>query len=350
VARSFFERFDPFLTAAEADAMVRLFETFPGGYGMYVQESPGEGIGRGFLQRHDAAMHFFETGGRSGKAVSLETFAARANTLRETYAYDRPVVAGIEPLLANERFHDAARRLFGKPIVVPNIVYANVVLPGQELSVHTDVPEFRGANRKHEPEWLLVVMHLSGLFERWRMPIATGVSWYGNCAGGGFYFYPDGIEGPELQLEPKHNTAVLLDTDSVFHGVDLVGEPDVELPDLQPGIRLRHAGGSRWHVERDGRELARYDWDDVRLSISWKAYCFADEAERRMVEEHSDDLDRGRILGMLVEDLRRRGRIRGEVPPERELGEMLMREYVRFPLQPHARPAARTVGAQARAS
>ena len=62
----------------------------------------------------------------------------------------------------------------GKPIVVPNIVYANVVLPGQELSVHTDVPEFRGANRKHEPEWLLVVMHLSGLFEPWRMPIATG--------------------------------------------------------------------------------------------------------------------------------------------------------------------------------
>ena len=56
-----------------------------------------------------------------------------------------------------------------------NIVYANVVLPGQELSVHTDVPEFRGANRKHEPEWLLVVMPLSGLFERWRMPIATGV-------------------------------------------------------------------------------------------------------------------------------------------------------------------------------
>jgi len=350
VARAFMERFDPFLEPAEADAMVRLFETFPGGYGMYVQESPKGGIGQGFLQRHDAAMHFFETGGRSGKTVSLETFAARANTLRETYAYDRPVVPGIEPLLSNEKFLAAARRLYDKPIVVPNIVYANVVLPGQELSVHTDVPEFRGASRKHEPEWLLVVMHQSGLFDRWRMPIATGVSWYGNCAGGGFYAYPEGIEGPEEQLPPKHNTATLLDTDSVFHGVDLVGEPDVELPDLQPGIRLLHDGGARWRVERDGREIARYDWDDIRLSISWKAYCFADEAERRMVEEHTDDLTHARIMAMLVEDLRRRGRIRDEIPPDRELGEMLMREYVRFPVQPHVRQAKAPASPEARAS
>ena len=117
----------------------------------------------------------------------------------------------------------------------------------------------------------------------------------------------------------------------------LVGEPDVEMPDLQPGIRLRHDRGSSWHVERDGRELARYDWDDIRLSISWKAYCFADEAERRRVEEHTDDLDHDRILAMLVEDLRRRGRVGDSIPEDRALGEMLMREYIRFPLQPHAR-------------
>ena len=40
--------------------------------------------------------------------------------------------------------------------------------------MHTDVPEFRGANRKLVPQWLLVVMHHSGLFEDYRMPIATG--------------------------------------------------------------------------------------------------------------------------------------------------------------------------------
>src|SRR4030095_5243105 len=39
---------------------------------------------------------------------------------------------------------------------------------------------------------LMVVMHHAGLFERWRMPIATGVSWFRGCRGGEFAFYPDG--------------------------------------------------------------------------------------------------------------------------------------------------------------
>ena len=62
----------------------------------------------------------------------------------------------------SERIHvmvDAARRLFDRPVIEPAIVYANLLLPGQELAVHTDVPEFRGANRKVIPQWLLVVMH-----------------------------------------------------------------------------------------------------------------------------------------------------------------------------------------------
>ena len=32
---------------------------------------------------------------------------------------------------------------------------------------------------------------------------------------------------------------------------------------------------------RDGEEeVARYRWDDMRFSVSWKAYCFRNEAER----------------------------------------------------------------------
>ena len=334
----FIERFDPFLSSADADAMLRLCESFPGGYGNYPQSSPAQGIGAGLLQRHDAATYLFKTGGRSPEKMTFEQLVARGNTLRETYAYDRPVVAGIEPMLANESFVAAAKRLFGKPVVVPNIVYANIILPGQELGVHTDVPEFRGANRKHEPEWLLVVMHHSGLFDRWRMPIATGVSWYGRCTGGGFYYYPEGPEGPEVSLDPEHNTAVLLDTDSVFHGVDSVGAPGAAVPEYPPGIRLRHRGGDDWAIEADGGDVARYHWADIRRSISWKAYCFADEQERRMVEEHTDDLGHEIILGMLAEDLRRRGRLAGETPPDRQLAEMLMDEYVRFPLPPHMCP------------
>lgn len=326
--------FAPFLGSEGARAMVDLAVRV-GRYRMYVQAPPDVGLGASLVQRHDAALQFLRTAGRSGRPTTLANFAARANTFRETYAYDRPVVDGIEPFLWNERFVEAARALYGCPVVVPNIVYANVILPGQELGVHTDVPEFRGVNRKSVPEWLLVVMHHSGLFARWRIRIATGVAWFHHAAGGDFFHHPDGAGGPEVRVPARWDTAVLLDTDSVFHGVDLV-EGEEELPPLQPGAALVHAGGDRWRVEQDGRVLAERPWASIRLSISWKAYCFADDAERRLVETHGDDLALSQVLDALLADLRARGRIADRVPGDPELALVMIDEYVRFPQPPHA--------------
>ena len=164
-----------------------------GSFGTYADEATSDGLGEELPQRFDAALNFVKTGGRFGREESLETLASRTNYFRETYAYGEEVAApGIEPFLRHEGFVEAAREIHGRPIVEPAIVYANILLPGQELAVHTDVPEFRGANRKALPEWLLVVMHHSGLFAPWRMPIATAVSWFQEASGGAFAFYPDG--------------------------------------------------------------------------------------------------------------------------------------------------------------
>src|SRR5207248_7959988 len=129
-----------------------------------------------------------------------------------------------------------------RDVVVPAIVYANILLPGQELAVHTDVPEFRGANRKVVPQWLLVVMHHAGLFDEWRMPIATAIAYFGEGRGGELAYYPDGPEAPAATYPPRHNTAVVLGTDSVFHGVDRVAGDDDALRSLRPGMRLHHDG------------------------------------------------------------------------------------------------------------
>ena len=83
--------------------------------------------------------------------------------------------------------------------------------------MHTDVPEFRGANRKVLPQWLLVVMLHSGLFDAWRIPIATCVSWFGSAAGGAFTFYPKGPNGQREVIPAAHNSAIIIDTDQVFH-------------------------------------------------------------------------------------------------------------------------------------
>jgi hypothetical protein len=275
-------------------------------------------------------MNFLKTGGRFGRHATPAELGARTNYFRESYAYGEDVRAdGVEPFLRYEGFVEAARAIHGRPVIEPAIVYANILLAGQELAVHTDVPEFRGANRKRYPQWLLVVMHHSGLFEEHRMPIATAVGWFNDCRGGEFVFYPAGRDGPAQTLPARANTGIILDTDSVFHGVDPVAT-EKPLPPMHPGMQLRWEGDG-W-VVRDGEKVVGvYPWEDLRFSISWKAYCFADAHERNAWREHQDDLDLDGILDRLVADLRTRGRLDGPRPEPTALALLLIDEYVRFP-------------------
>jgi hypothetical protein len=307
---------------------------------MYSEEPTFAGLGEGLPARWDAVRNFLKTGGRFGRQETLEVLAARTNYFRETYAYGaRPGIAGIEPFLFHEGFVEAARRLHGRPLVEPAIVFANLLVPGQELAVHTDVPEFRGVNRKRHPQWLIVVMRHSGLFEAWRMPIATAVAWFHDCRGGEFAFYPDGADAPPTAHQVRYNTALLLDTDTVFHGVDRVAETADPIAPLRPGMRLTRAGDRRWEVRDGERLVARYRWEDLRFSISWKAYCFADEAERRAWAEHRDDLGVDEVVARLLADLRERGIVGADVPRGNALVDLLIDTYVHYP------PAAEKSGA-----
>jgi hypothetical protein len=324
--------FDPLFSDADAEGMVGVCERF-GRYGMYSAENDGgPEIAEGLTQRHDAVLNYLRSGGMHGGQESIAVLAARTNYFREEYAYGtKALIEGIEPFLFHDGFVEAARRIHGRRVVEPAIVFANLMVPGQELALHTDVPEFRGVNRKMHPQWLLVAMRHSELFEEWRMPIATGVAWFHDCDGGEFAFYPDGAGGPPVYHKVAYNTALLVDTDSVFHGVDRVAPGETGLPALKPGMQLTYEGDRRWSVRDGGGVVAEYAWDELRFSISWKAYCFADEAERDAWRTHTDDLSLEQTLAMLVDDLRARGRINGDTPPSRELALMIIDEYIRFP-------------------
>jgi hypothetical protein len=327
---------DPLLSPGEADALVALWHGFPS-YGLYSNEGFDTGFAPELAQRYDAAVNFIRTGGRFARTgEDPAMLAARTNYFRETYAYGEDITApGIEPFLWSERLVEAARALHGRPVIVPAIVYANILLPGQELATHTDVGEFRGANRKVVPQWLVVVMHHSGLFDEWRMPIATGIAYFGSGGRGGeLAYYPDGAEGAAATYTPRHNTAAMLDTDSTFHGVDRVLGDDSQLRALEPGMRLHHEGEGRWTVRSpDGQVVSRWTTDEIRYSVSWKAYCFADEAERVAWAEHSDDLTLEVVLDRLVADLCDRGVL--DSPDhglaDAELGKLLIDTYIRFP-------------------
>jgi hypothetical protein len=323
---------DPLLAPDAAERVLGAWKAFPS-YGLYSNEGFATQYAPELAQRYDAAVNFIRTGGRFGRRDEpMEVLLARTNYFRETYVYGDDVFApDLAFLMRHEPLLDAARSLHGRQVIEPSILYANVMAPGQELAVHTDVPEFRGANRTVLPQWLVVVMHHSGLFEPWRMPIATGICYFGAGEGGELAYYPDGPSGPAAVYDTVHNTAAVLDTDSVFHGVDRVRGDESRLPGIAPGMRLHHDGNDGWSVQDGDEVVARYRADELRLSISWKAYCFADDSERDAWRTHADDLRLDEILDRLEADLRERGRLTDDRPADAEFGRLLIDEYIHFP-------------------
>jgi hypothetical protein len=322
---------DPlFADVADADAFDARGAAF-GTYRLYAEHEQIElEIGPGFAPRHDAVRNFLAS--RVSADETAASVGARTSYFREEYAYGAERrLDGVEALRDHPALVEAARAIHDRPVVEPAIVYANLFLPGQELAVHTDVPEFRGLNRKVVPQWLLVVMHHSGLFAEWRLPIATGIAWFGDAEGGALAYWPDGPTGDVVRLDARHNTAAVLDTDSVFHGVEPVGPPGSEIPPLAPGSTLRPAGEGRVVLsDAAGTDVREYPWRDLRYSVSWKAYCFADDAERDAWRAHSADLELATVLDALVADLARRGHT-GLTASSPRLGRVLIDEYVRFP-------------------
>jgi len=148
---------------------------------------------------------------------------------RGDWAHERALVRGIGPIRENRAFERAARELYGlseRAVVRQQLVYVNLTLPMPLVDPgHTDVPAFRGIDRRSFPIWLLAVMGHSGLFERWRMRIATAVSWWSDVEGGEFTYWRDGPDAPPIVLRPRSNSAIVGENEVMFHRVERVGRP-----------------------------------------------------------------------------------------------------------------------------
>ena len=104
------------------------------------------------------------------------------------------------------------------------------------------------------------------------------------------------------------------------------------LPRLRTGTTLDHAGDRNWTLHAaDGEALSQYRWEELRFSVSWKAYCFRDAHERDTWRDHRDDLTPDVILDRLIDDLRSRDRVAADVARDGALGHLLIDEYVTFP-------------------
>jgi hypothetical protein len=209
----------------------------------------------------------------------------------------QPHIDGVDAVLHNERLIEAARTVFDAEIVRPQIVYSNLTAPMPQNRKHTDVPTFRGVERSQYPAWVVQAMATSGLFERWRVKVATAVAWYYDGPNGGFSYWPGGGDAPEVTIEPPSNTAVVGDNDFMYHRVEAVGDGRFDLIPIDSLLSF-DAGARQWQIGKGDRTFGEFGRDDIRISISWKAECFHDAEDARTFDEHLDDVTFEQVLAM----------------------------------------------------
>lgn len=221
-------------------------------------------------------------------------------------------VDGAELLLRNSHYVSAAAEVFpGATLVEPTTVYVNVMGPAAyPFIAHTDIPVYRRASRRNCPVWLLSRMKASRLFEHEQVRLATAVAWFFDGPGGSFHYWPEGPQALSLvEASPFDNVAVVADNETVYHGVGRLGVEDAPSPtDLTIDATLdRDPTTGQWTVT-DPDPVISYDPADVRITISWKAEVYTDEAERNAVRAaDSDALPVDEIVARFMDDLRIRG-------------------------------------------
>ena len=278
---------------------------------------------------------------RNDTEYEASTGSARmiiAPNFRGDWAYEKPQIEGVEPILFHEGCQAAAREIFGASVVRPQQVYCNLTwqLPFPQGPGHTDVPAFRGVDRTRYPTQLLSLMGHSGLFESYRICIATAVAWFYTGVDGGFEYWPDGTDAPsQIHEGAINNTAIVGDNDFMFHRVRPVGRPELGLPGpMTLETQLAWRGDDVWQLIEAGRVLGEPHFEELRISISWKANVFADAEAARICDEHLDDLTIEDVFETFYADLNARGArfSRSEDPVnDRELFALLSDAYAAHP-------------------
>lgn len=217
-------------------------------------------------------------------------------------ANGRPLAEGVEVVLENRRFREAASRLFDVGDVMPSTVVVNVNAPMPAGAIHVDIPSFRGAARDRYSIQLLQAMGSSGLFEPWRIVEAGAVVWFYEGPGGAYDYWPDGLDGPmRSEAPPFTNRALVADNDRMYHRIGWIGDPAPDIPPISPSSTIEHMSGGGWEVSDGGRAVRTYTQEEVRISILWKAGvdlpAHAGEAEKspltseRIAQIFKSDLD-----------------------------------------------------------
>jgi hypothetical protein len=96
----------------------------------------------------------------------------------------------------------------------------------------------------------------------------------------------------------------------MFHRGDPVGAYDS--PPVE-GLKHRSMMGwdqatEAWAITTDDEVIHTYQPDDLRFLVHWNAELYADMDELKKSMDHTDDLTIEQVIGMLVADMRSKGK------------------------------------------
>jgi hypothetical protein len=335
-------------------------------------------------QRIDVGNHFIVTGGFNSYMESYEKMVARIlvfhnrfNNLIKKYKID-------EQFNKNEKFLNYAKLICKNEYknfdtLIPDLYHFDLILliAGQgkknnkkcsfilktdffyilEVPMHLDVPYFMGADRSTLPQWLLVMMKQSKLFDNLYIPDLKGVLWLSehknkpDVDGGHFYMFPAYKTDMESQtkklndnyimLESVYNRAILFDGSRIIHGVDRF-KPN-KIPKFLNRNQQYHIkydeNENYWHLyDTNNNIVESYTDDDVQLSVVWRTHCFENENEKNeFYSETKRIITIDDIAETFKTDLKSKNKLPTQDIKYLDLWTIVIKEYLMYPLNSKSR-------------
>jgi len=309
--------------------------------------------------RIDVGRHFILSGGAEGMKEQYEDMVSRVSAFMR-YMFNLDDHPEVQALFEESKFVAAARKVCprDKQVLDPFQFNYLIQVPGQTVALHLDAPYFWGANRFHLPQWLLVVMVFSGLFQEqfvdqvqivgylhdWD-PASKGPLYAGRTQAGDFLYYNQGSASAlPTAVPPMPRAGNAVDGSKTLHAASIY-QPHRKAPltEKSASTSLHYVPlNNSWEVRSGGRVAGAFAPEELRISIVYRARCFSNQTEveryqRELRGPPEDLLSVEHVLKVLEDDLQQRGRLSEErraTISRLDLAMALLDEYVKYPLPP----------------
>lgn len=237
-------------------------------------------------QRVDIGKHFVMSGGLDGSKEFYTDLVDRVSSFgRYTFVEDIDKYPAVKRLFESETFQNAAKSVcpIDRKHLNPFQFNFIVQVPGQTVALHIDSPYFWSrktghANRFSFPQWFLVAMVFSNLFQKDFINQVQVVGYLHQWdpslgkedrSGGEFVWYNNDTSMETVLPTPLSGNVI--DGSKVLHASKIY-RSDVKAPalDKNKDTSLNYVGGDRWEVRSNDDIIKNYTTNDLRISIVYR--------------------------------------------------------------------------------